>query len=112
MTQRNNSNAAQSNMAAYGKPMFIGGALALIMISMFVFSVKEPRPEWGSLWMIQPLIVSPLVGAMGGLFFFLVNYYGAKKGFNKYLTISLGLIGFIISLWMSIVLGLHGTMWN
>jgi len=112
MTQRNNSNAVQINMSAYGKPMLIGGAIALIMICMFVFSVKEPPPEWGSLWMIQPLIVSPLVGAMGGLFFYLVNYYGAKRGLNKYLIITLGLIGFIISLWMSIVLGLNGTMWN
>jgi hypothetical protein len=112
MTQGKNSNAVPAKMSAYGKPMLIGGAIALIMICMFVFTVKEAPPEWGMLWMIQPLIVSPLVGAMGGLFYFLVNFYGAKRGLQKYLTVTVGLIGFIISLWMSIVLGLHGTMWN
>ncbi len=112
MTQRNISNATRNNPAAYALPMIIGGTIAFIMICMLVFSVKEPRPEWGSYWKIQPLVVAPVVGALGGLFYFLVNYLGAKWGLNKYLTIVLGVLGLIISLWMSIVFGLHGTMWN
>jgi hypothetical protein len=111
MSQQFNSNAAQNNMTAL-KPMIIGAIAGFILISMFVFPVKDPNPEWGSLWMIQPLIVTPLVATMGGLFYFLVNLYGAKWGFNKYLTVIMGIIGFIISLWMGFVLGLNGTMWN
>ena len=112
MNQRNNSNAVQHTLTAYALPMIIGGAIGLILVSMFVFSVNEPRPEWGTLWKIKPLIVTPLIGAMGGLFYFLVNYQGAKWGFNKYLTRVLGIIGFIVALWMGFVLGLNGTLWN
>jgi hypothetical protein len=112
MEQRNNSGTNQINKTSFIKPMIAGFAVAFILISMMVFSVNTPRPEWGSLWRVQPLIITPLAGASGGLFFYLMNFYGARWGLNKILTVILGLLGFIISLWMGTVLGLHGTLWN
>ena len=112
MTHSNNPGAAANKRAAYMIPMLIGGVIAFTLISMLVFSVNEPPPEWGNLWMVQPLIVTPVVGAMGGLFYFFANYIGAKWGLNKYLSVIVGVFGFIIALWMGIVLGLNGTMWN
>ena len=112
MTQRNNPGAIQNQLSSAVKPTLFGGAVALILVSLMVFTVKTPRPEWGQYWMIQPLIITPVIGAMGGLFYFIVNYQGAKWGLNKILTVFIGVLGFIIALWMGIVLGLHGTMWN
>ena len=102
----------QNNRPAFAKPMIIGYVVAFILISMMVFTVNTPRPEWGKLWMVQPLIVTPLAGAMGGLLFSLLIFFGTKRGVNKIITVVLGLLGFIVALWLGIVFGLHGTMWN
>ena len=102
----------QLNRSAFAKPIIIGYVFAFILIAVMVFTVNTPRPEWGKYWMVQPLIVTPLMGAMGGLFFSLVNFFGSKRGLNKIVTVPVGLVGSIIALWLGIVLGLHGTMWN
>ena len=112
MSQQNLSDQTQNLFSAAAKPMITGGVIGIILISMFVFSVDHPRPEWGNLWQLKPLIITPLGGAMGGLLFFLVNFQGTKWGLNKYLLILAGIIGFIIALWMGFVLGLNGTLWN
>lgn len=91
-------------------PILIGAGVGLILISFFVFGVN-PRPEWGKLWMIQPLVICPLAGATGGAFYWLMDYQSAR-GFNRTLAITLSLIVFVIGLWLGLVLGLHGTMWH
>ncbi len=92
--------------------MLIGAALGFMVISVFVFGVDEPNPAWGKYWMIRPLIITPLVGAMGGLFFFVMKYLSSKMRFNKTLAIIIGLLGLTVALWIGIVLGLDGTMWD
>jgi hypothetical protein len=111
MTQQNNV-AEQPRPVSAGRPMLIGAAIGLILISMFVFGVDNPKSEWGRLWMVRPLIITPLAGAMGGLFFYFMNYLSSKGSFNKTLAILLSFVVFIIGLWMGVVLGLAGTMWN
>ena len=92
--------------------MLIGAMIGLMLISLFVFGVDDPKPEWGKFWMIKPLIITPLAGAMGGLFFYFMNYISSRGGINKTLAIILSIIVFIIGLWLGIVLGLNGTMWD
>jgi hypothetical protein len=93
------------------KPMLIGAGVGLIVISFFVFGVPKPNPEWGSLWMIRPLIVTPIAGAMGGAFYYYMDYL-SFRGLNRTVAVILSLIVFIVGLWLGIVLGLAGTMWN
>jgi len=111
MTQKNNA-AEQPEQISMGKPMLIGAVIGLIFISLFVSGVDEPKPEWGKLWMLKPLIIVPLAGAAGGLFFYFMNYLSSKSSFNKTLAIILSLVVFIIGLWLGFVLGLNGTLWN
>lgn len=111
MTQKNNL-AEQPRQLSMGKPMLIGAGIGLLLISMFVFGVDDPKPEWGKLWMIRPLIIVPTAGAMGGLFFYFMNYLSSRGSLNKILANILSLVVFLIGLWMGIVLGLDGTMWN
>ncbi len=112
MTQKSNLTDSSGNRISAGKPMLIGAAIGLILISLFVFGVDNPNPEWGKLWRIRPLIITSLAGAMGGLFFYFMNYLSLRGSLNKILAIVLGVIVFIIGLWLGVVLGLDGTMWN
>jgi hypothetical protein len=111
MTQKSNV-TVQPLLASVVKPMIIGGLIGLILISLFVFGVDNPKPEWGKLWQVKPLIITPLAGAMGGLFFYFMNYMSSRGSINKVLAIVLSFVVFIIGLWMGVVLGLNGTMWD
>ena len=112
MTQKNNLTRQPNLRVSFGRSMLIGAAVGLILISLFVFNVSDPKPEWGKFWRIRPLLITPLAGAMGGLFYGFMNYLSLKSGFNKALAIIIGLIVFIVALWLGIVLGLDGTLWN
>lgn len=95
----------------YVKPMLIGAGIALLVISFFVFGVDELKQELGNYWMIRPLIITPLAGAVGGAFYAFMNYQ-SSRGFNRTFAMTLSLVIYIIGLWLGIVLGLDGTMWD
>jgi hypothetical protein len=111
MTQQNTF-AQHTKQVSIVKPILVGAAIGLILISTFVFRVDNPKPEWGKLWMIRPLIITPMAGALGGLVFYFMNYLSSRGSINKFLAILLSLIVFIIGLWMGIVVGLDGTLWD
>jgi len=111
MFQRNNLTTQSNQPVPFAKPVFIGAAIGLFLISFFVFGVDEPNPEWPKLWRIRPLIITPLAGAMGGAFFYFMNFMGSR-GVNKTVAFLIGSIGFLVALWLGTVLGLVGTMWN
>ena len=110
MTQTNST--SQPNGIPAGKKMLVGAGIGLIVISFFLLSADEPDPAWGKFWMIRPLIIVPLAGAMGGLCNYLMVRYHFLAGVSKTLAIILSVIVFIIGMWMGIVLGLDGTMWD
>lgn len=111
MTQQNKSQHEPIQQVSLVKPMLVGAGIALLLISFFVFGVDEPHPEWGKFWMIRPLIVTPLAGAMGGAFYAFMEYQ-SSRGFNRTLAILLSIVVYIVGLWLGTVLGLAGTMWN
>ena len=92
--------------------MLLGAVIGFIVISFFVFRVDEPNPDWGNNWRIRPLIITPLAGAFGVLSFYLKDFIRPKTDMARIFVFILSLLGFIIALWMGIVLGLDGTMWN
>lgn len=100
------------NPKALFKRMLLGEVIGLIVISFFLFSVDEPNPEWGNLWMVRPLILTPLAGAFGILSFYLRDFVGPQSKVMSFLVFLTSLILFIIALWLGIVLGLDGTLWN
>ncbi|WP_239022908.1 potassium transporter KefB [Pontibacter mangrovi] len=93
------------------KPILVGAGIALLAISFFVFGVDNPHPEWGKYWMIRPLIITPLAGALGGAFYAFMEYQ-ASRGFNRTIAILLSIVVYFVGLWLGTVLGLAGTMWN
>ncbi len=96
---------------SFFKSVLVGAIIGLLIISFFVFGVDEPNPEWGKLWKIKPLIITPLAGAAGGVFFYFIDLM-ASRGMNRTVSVLLGIFGFIVALWLGTVLGLNGTMWD
>jgi len=112
MNNRNNLTARPIDTATLAKYMIFGAIIGLAVISLFVFRVDNPKPEWGTLWRVRPLLITPMSGAAGGAVFYFMDYIGAKRGWNKVLTIIASIVISFVGLWMGIILGLDGTLWN
>jgi hypothetical protein len=92
--------------------IFVGLLVGLTVISFFIFRVPHPKPEWGEWWRVRPLIVTPLMGALCGVGYHVVTSLLYQPGWRKTLGIVLGVIGCLVGMWMGIIMGLHGTLWN
>lgn len=112
MTEKNTAATKQPGQGSYSKPLLTGAAIALVVIIVFLSGVDNPNPAWPKFWMAKPLIMVPLAGAMGGLFYYLLQPLRFKAGWQKAAAVILCLIVYVIGLWLGTVLGLDGTLWN
>lgn len=112
MTETNKSTTQPIHRAELGKRMLLGAGIALLLITIFLLGVDDPKPEWGKLWMLKPLIIVPFAGAMGGVVYHVLDYLRSQGKLPKALAYILSLIGYIIGLWLGTVLGLDGTLWD
>ena len=62
--------------------------------------------------MVRPLIIMPMAGVAGAVFFYLTDGIRQRGGWKKVAISILSLFVFMTALWMGVVLGLNGTMWN
>jgi hypothetical protein len=97
--------------APLGRCMLIGAGIALILVTIFM-SGANADPAWGPYWMIRPLIVVPLAGATGGLFYYLMDRLRCQGGWKKLAANVISFIIYLFGLWMGTVLGFNGTLWN
>ena len=112
MTNHSNSTVRAIDKKSLAKHLLIGGAIGLAVISYFLIGVDNPNPEWGKFWRIRPLIITPLSGAAGGAVFYFSGYWAQQRGWSKNAAFIGAFVISFIGLWMGIVLGLAGTMWN
>ena len=112
MTVTDNFNFKAFETPLLIKRMLVGGGVALLLMAFFLFKVKNPNPTWGTFWMLRPLIVITIAGAMGAGCTYFMNLLTSEGGWKKILVSLLNIIGFIISLFLGFVLGLDGTLWN
>lgn len=113
MTHTNQVSSPSQGISPLTKRMLVGLGIGLAIISFFILSTQHPRPEWGRFWMVKPLIVTPLVGAIcGACFHLMMRQFRKLTGWKKTAVLIITLIGYFIGLWMGIVLGLAGTLWN
>lgn len=110
MTTTNNS--VTRPFSGIGIRMFTGAAIALLIIVTFLLQVNEPDPAWPKYWMVRPLIITPLAGATGGAIYYFINNKLAMGGWKKILVRLFSILVFIFILWVGIVLGLDGTLWD
>jgi hypothetical protein len=107
-----NDSTQQLPSISLGKRMLIGAIIGLVVISYFLILSHGGDPAWGKYWMIRPLIVTPFAGAMGGLCNYVIIRYHQHYRIPKILAYIATALVFIVGLWMGIILGLDGTMWN
>ncbi|MFN8344263.1 MAG: potassium transporter KefB [Spirosomataceae bacterium] len=112
MIQTNNAATQPIDPRSLSIRMAVGAAIGLALISLLIFPVNHPRPEWGEYWRIRPLLVVPFAGAMGGLCNYLLLHFHQRFGVNKTVAIITSIVIGIFGLWMGIVLGLVGTLWH
>jgi hypothetical protein len=88
-----------------------GALLGSLIISFFVLGVDAARPEWGRYWMLKPYIVTPLVAGLSALGSYLVIYKTLRSR-SRAAALVLSAVTYVVGLWMGIVLGLNGTLWD
>ncbi|WPV01454.1 hypothetical protein SNE26_06680 [Mucilaginibacter sp. cycad4] len=97
---------------ALGKRMLIGAGIGLLMISFFVISAGKGSPAWNEYWRVKPLLLTPFLGALIGACYDMTEPLRRLDGWLGRLFLVLSFVGYFIGLWMALVLGLAGTMWN
>jgi peptidoglycan biosynthesis protein MviN/MurJ (putative lipid II flippase) len=112
MTAKNNLTSQGFNTALFIKRVLIGSAIGLAVILFFLLRVNPNHPDWGQYWLVQPLIVTPLAGAAAGVCNHFLDFLRIQGSSQKIIANILAVLVYIVGLWMGIVLGLHGTMWN
>ncbi|GCC50100.1 potassium transporter KefB [Chryseotalea sanaruensis] len=94
------------------KRMLIGAEIALVLITLFLLTVKEPEPAWGKYWMIRPLLAMTMAGAIGGFCNYVIINFRSQMGFTKSAAILLSVIVSILGLFVGFAFGLYGTVLN
>jgi hypothetical protein len=111
MTPQTKAKFTPNQSVSLIKSTLIGAGIALTVITLFLFGA-EADPIWGRFWKIRPLIITPLAGATGGAFYYFLDKLRSSGRLNPVVAITLSLVIYIIGLWMGIVLGLDGTLWD
>lgn len=99
---------AQGHLSQY---TVTGGVIALFFILAFLLPAGNPKPQWGSYWMVKPLLLVLVSGMAGGALYYLIISRLSSR-ITKIPATVLGIIMFLVTVWLGIVLGLNGTYWD
>lgn len=111
MTHFNEHQKQVIHSVSAGKRMLQGSAIALLVILFFVVG-QQKEPHWPEFWIIRPLIITPAAGAIGGLLLYFLDPLRSQQGWQKLAGTLLSLFGYVVVLWLGVILGLDGTLWN
>lgn len=95
-----------------GRRMLTFAIVGLVAIAIFVIGAGEGNPSWGKYWRIKPLLLTPFICAMVGLCYDITEPLRRLTGWKGNVFFVLSIIGALIGFWMSMILGLNGTMWD
>jgi hypothetical protein len=82
------------------------GASAPLALLLFIILTKEDVFES---WMLVPLTLIPLGGAVGGLFFYLMGFVWFPTGNKKLIAVIFSTIIYFVVLWLSAVIAFNFT---
>lgn len=95
----------ENSIKKLGLPALLGGFTPLSLL-LFIIITKEEMIEQ---WMLVPLILIPLGGALGGMFFYLMGFRWFPKGNQKLIAIIISTILYFVAIWISAVLAFNFT---
>ena len=91
------------------KRILQGAGLALILVGIFLLLGKNPDPAAGRKWMILPLIIVPICGAIGGLFYYMMDPLRYQGGWKKTLANVSSVLVYIFLILFGLIVGLSGA---
>lgn len=94
------------------RPLGIGAAIGLTLVTLFLWGADAPDPAWSALWWVRPLIIVPLAGAAGGYAHQVLAHWQRQGRWLRGLMLTASAVLFLIGLWLGFVLGFDGTYWN
>ncbi|ETZ22119.1 hypothetical protein [Pedobacter sp. V48] len=103
---------AQPSVPRLIRFVLLGAMIGLAIISFFVFGVGQQNPAWPDNWRIRPLLVVPSAGAVAGLSSYFTVRFGTRLGLNKIILWIPAILLSLFALWIGIILGLDGTLWD
>jgi hypothetical protein len=112
MTQSNSVVTIKKGRASFLPPVLLGAGIAFSLILLFVQGVETPKPEWGKLWEVKPLVITPLAGAFAGALFHFISAALQQRGWKGVFAYAVGAVLFFFVLWIGVVLGLSNTLWD
>lgn len=112
MRQETSSTAPSIHHAPMRTRMLQGAGIAFLLIALFLYAAGEGNPEWPRFWRVRPLVIVPIAGSLGGIFYYYMDHVRFIGGWSRVAADFISLIAFVIVLWLGTVLGLDGTMWN
>ncbi len=112
MTTSNSSSPFLFHTPSLLKHALIGALIAFALMAFFISGVDEPHPDWPTYWMLRPLLVVSVAGAIGGAFFSLMKPLRQKPDWSGFAAYFVCFLVYVIGLWMGSVVGLDGTLWD
>jgi hypothetical protein len=97
---------------ALGKRILLAAGIGLALIGFFLIAAGKGDTAWGDYWRVKPLLLTPCLGAIVGLCYDVTQPLRQLKGWLGRVFFGLSLIGYAIGLWLGLVLGMAGTLWN
>lgn len=82
------------------------GASAPFALLLFIILTKEDVLES---WMLVPLTLIPLGGAVGGVFFYLMGFIWFPSGNQKLIAIIFSTLIYFVAIWLSAVVAFNFT---
>ena len=92
--------------------MLLTGGIGLVVVSVFVIGAGKGEQAWGHYWQIKPLLLTPLLSAIIGLLYDLTEPLRKLKGIIGIVFSILSVLAVLVGIFISLVLGLNGTMWD
>ncbi|MBS1660714.1 MAG: potassium transporter KefB [Bacteroidetes bacterium] len=97
---------------ALGKRLIAGAAIGLVLIGFFLITAGKGNPAWGDYWRVKPLLLTPALSALVGLCYDITQPLRNLKGWQGKLFLVVSLLGYAVGIWLSLILGMAGTLWN
>jgi hypothetical protein len=98
--------------SAFDKRLLTGAGIGLVLIGFFLIMTGEANPAWGDYWLVKPLLLTPTLAALVDLCYDVTQPLCRLKGWLGKLFLVLSLLGYALGLWLSLMLGMAGTLWN
>jgi len=94
------------------KRMLTGAGIGLLLVSFFVITAGEGQPSWGAYWRLKPLLLTPLLASIVAACYHATGPLRDIAGWQGRLFTVLSIIGYVLGLWIALILGLNGSLWN